>query len=126
MAVLLHGTTRARAERIVAEGPDLDFVEPGGIETDDGFSGYLESYPGPFPIGAPIDYARDKAAVFPAEGGPVILAVDVPDDIIALAVDEVYLPLSEGLVQFNRGAGWEELRAAWPSLAKEIRSVGKP
>jgi len=27
---LLHGTTLARAERIVRSGPDVNFVEPGG------------------------------------------------------------------------------------------------
>ncbi|HTU91824.1 MAG TPA: hypothetical protein VMF69_17210 [Gemmataceae bacterium] len=49
-----------------------------------------------------------------------MLRVDVPDDILALAVDEAYFPLSQGLAQFDGGAGLEELRAAWPSLAKAI------
>jgi hypothetical protein len=51
-----------------------------------------------------------------------MLAVDVPDDIIALAVD-AYFPLSQGLVQFDEGKGLEELRAAWPTLRKEVRTV---
>src|SRR4051794_25925744 len=34
--------------------------------------------------------------------GTAILAFDVPDNIIALAVDE-YFPLSQGLVQFDDG-----------------------
>ena len=118
--ILLHGTTRRRAELIVRDGPDPRYREPGGRPTDDGFSMALES--GPFPFGHPRDYARGKAAEFPDEGGPVILAVDVPDHIVRRAASE-WFPLSQGLVQFDTGAGFEELAAAWPDLAKEIRSV---
>src|SRR5207244_13428980 len=107
MAILLHGTTQYRAEQIVARGPDPDFCEPGGGPRAEGFSTCLES--GPFPLGLPEDYARRKAAEFTSEGGPVILAMDVPDDIVGLAVDEVYFPLSQGIVQFDEGAGLEEL-----------------
>lgn len=123
MAILVHGTTRHRAEQIVAQGPDPDSVEPGNSTRAENFSTYLEC--GPFPLEPPEKYARDKAALFPDEGGPVILAVDVPDDIIALTVDE-YFPLSQGLVQFDEGAGLEELRAAWSTLWKEIRLVECP
>jgi hypothetical protein len=121
MATVLHGTTRHRAEQILAGGPDPDFIEPGGGPRAEGFSTCLES--GPFPLGTPEEYARRKSAGFPDEGGPVILAVDVPDDLIALAVDEVYFPLSQGVVQFDEGAGLEELRAAWSSLPKHIVEV---
>jgi hypothetical protein len=118
MAILLHGTTRIRAEKILVQGPDPNFVEPGGIIRAEGFSTCLEK--GPFPLGSPEVYARHKAAAFANEGGPVILVVNVPDDIIALAVDEVYLPLSQGVVQFDKGAGLEELLAVWQTLAKQI------
>lgn len=121
MAILLHGTTRHRAEQIIALGPDPDFIEPGGGPRAGGFSTYLES--GPFPLGRPEEYARGKAAAFPSEGGAVILAVDVPDDIIALAVDDVYFPLSQGVVQFDESAGLEELRAAWSTLTKRVLPV---
>jgi hypothetical protein len=127
MAVVLHGTTRWRAEQIFARGPDPDFIEPGaGPQADpfQEFSTCLES--GPFPFGTPQEYARRKAAMFPGEGGPAILAVDVPDEIIALAVDEEYFPLSQGVVQFDRGAGLDALRAAWSGLPKQIRSVEGP
>jgi hypothetical protein len=70
--------------------------EPGGGTSAEGFSTFLQS--GPFPLGTPAEYARRKAAGFPNERGPAILAVDVPEDIIALAVDEVYCPLSQGVV----------------------------
>ncbi len=105
----------------MARSPDPDFVEPGGGPRAEGFSTTLEF--GPFPLGTPEEYARRKAAGFPNEGGPAILAVDVPDDIIALAVDELYFPLSQGVVQFDEGVGLEELRAAWAALPKQIRSV---
>jgi hypothetical protein len=124
MAVLLHGTTRHRAEQILARGPNSDFIEPGGGPRAEGFSAYLEN--GPFPLGTPQEYARCKAAGFPDEGGPAILAVDVPDEIIALAVDEEYLPLSHGIVQFDERAGLEELCAVWPKLRKQIVLIDRP
>ncbi len=123
MAILVHGTTRVRARQIEATGPDPDFIEPGSGTKAENFSTYLEQ--GPFLLLPPEAYACGKAAAFPQEGGPVILAVDVPDDIIALAVDE-FFPLSQALVQFDPGRGLEELRAAWPTLRKEIRSVAPP
>ena len=77
-------------------------------------------------MGTPEEYALRKAARFPNEGGPVILAVDVPDDLIALAADEVYFPLSQGIVRFDEGAGQEELRTAWSALPKQINAVVCP
>jgi hypothetical protein len=118
--ILWHGTIRVRAERMLQYGPDPRIEDPGGQAWEDGFSMNLAS--GPFHFGRPEDYARGKAREFPDEGGPVILAVDVPDDIVERAVNE-WLPLSQGLVQFNTGAGWEELLAGWASLTKEIRSI---
>src|SRR4051794_7956003 len=122
MAILLHGTTRHRAEQIIIEGPDPNYVEPGGGPKAEGFSTYLES--GPFPVGTPAEYARRKATRFPDEGGPVILIVDVPDQIVALAVDEVYLPLSQGIVKFDEGKGLEELREVWSAIPKRIVMAG--
>lgn len=118
--ILLHGTTRQRAEAILRDGPNPRYHEPGGLTTEDGFSMSLES--GPFHFGTPEKYARGKAKEYPDEGEPVILVVDVPDEIVQKAVDEL-LPLSQGVVQFNTGAGYEELLAAWPSLIKGIRSL---
>jgi hypothetical protein len=118
--ILLHGTTRLRADHILEHGPDPRYREPGGRATDDGFSMNLEA--GPFLFGTVEDYARGKAREFPDEGGPAILAVDVPDAIVQKAASE-WFPLGQGLVQFDPGAGLEELGLAWPDLAKEIRSV---
>lgn len=118
--ILLHGTTRARAERIRQRGPDPAYQEPGGQEPAGGFS--MNVAAGPFLFGHPEDYARNKARSYPEEGGPVILAVDVPDEVVYLAVND-WFPLSQGLVQFDQGAGLEELIAVWPTLAVAIRSV---
>ena len=123
MPLLLHGTTQQRAERISAQGPDPSFVEPSGGARAESFSTYLER--GPFLFGTPEEYACGKAADFPDEGGAAILVVDVPDEIIALAVNE-WFPLSQGLVQFDEGMSLGELLAAWPTLRKEIRSVECP
>ncbi len=89
---------------------------------DDGFSMNLEA--GPFHFGTPEDYARGKAKEFPDEGGPVILVLDVPDEIVGKAVND-WFPLSQGLVQFDSGSGLEELVSAWSQVTKsaEIRSV---
>lgn len=124
MAILLHGTTRQRAEQLLEQGPNPDYVESGGGPRAEAFSTCLEL--GPFPLGTPDAYARRKAAAFPNEGGPAILAVDVPDSILALAVDEVYFPLTQGLVQFDEGAGLKELQAVWSTLPRQIRPVEGP
>ena len=118
--ILLHGTTRTRGELILRYGPNPAYREHGGQAGTDGFSMVLED--GPFLFGRPEDHARGKAADFPAEGGPVILAVDVPAAIVHKAASD-WFPLSQGLVQFDRGAGLTSLLAAWPGLTKEIRMV---
>src|SRR5580765_2287497 len=106
MAILLHGTTRWRAEQIVARGPDPDFVEPGGGPRAENFSTYLEA--GPFILRSPSEYAMKKAMNFPSEGEPVILVLDVPDEIIN-RTDLVNFPRRCGLIQFDPGFGLEEL-----------------
>ncbi|HEV3449483.1 MAG TPA: hypothetical protein VG099_32905 [Gemmataceae bacterium] len=69
---------------------------------------------------------RVKLQWFPNEGGAAIVAVDVPDNIIGLAVDQLYLPLSQGIVQFDEGAGLDELRAMWSALKKQVHLVECP
>jgi hypothetical protein len=124
MALLLHGTTRQRAEQILAHGPDPDFIEPGGRARAEGFSACLAS--GPFPFGTPQDCALHKAAAFPSEGGPALIAADVPDEIVALAVDAVYFPPSQGVIQFDEGPALEALRGRWSALPRHILPVEGP
>ena len=119
--ILLHGTTRMRAELIVKNGPDPCYGE-GGLRLRHGdFSCYTEGSTSHY-LGLPEDYAQRKAANYPTEGDPVILAIDVPDWIIQLT-DAAYLPVEDGIIQFDFKAGFEELFQAWPTLTKEIRSM---
>src|SRR5436189_1505731 len=80
---LIHGTTRQRAERLLGNPPDDNFIEPGATRSAraGGFStvpaGATET-----PLGTAADYARGKHNLFPNEGGPVILEVDVPEWIV--------------------------------------------
>ncbi len=108
---LRHGTTRRRAEAILRNGPDPNFVEPGGPDAAEGFS--TARTPGPCPTGSPEEMAKSKARLFPDEGGPAILEFDVPETIVEKADlgDEV---------RFEPGFGLEELLAVWPSLPKRI------
>jgi hypothetical protein len=119
--ILLHGTTRWRAERILRTGPLQGFSEPGG-EKETEFFLYRES--GPFLKGTPEEYARRKAKLFPTEGGAVILVLDVPDEIVRLAESDD-LPLEHGLVLFEAGAGLEELLEQWSTISStaSIRSL---
>jgi hypothetical protein len=122
MPILLHGTTLWRGRQILGEGPDPDFIEPGGKTPAENFSACLPF--GPFECtDTPEEYAWGKARAAAREGreegGPALLVMDIPDDIIALAVDE-WFPLAQGFVQFDRGPSLEALRAAWSRLEKRI------
>jgi hypothetical protein len=110
--IVRHGTTLRRAEAIVKNGPNPTFVEPGGQEKAQGLStAYPES---PTKVGSPEDYATLKAKLFPDEGGPVILEIEVPEEILELTEDV------GGDIRFEPGTGLEELIAAWPTIPKRI------
>ena len=121
--LLNHGTTRQRAEAILKNGPDASYREPNGT-TADGFS--TSPAVGPFDFGSPEDYARGKAANFPNEGGPAILAIELPDDLVPSIVGDVgeLLPgkaFNAGTeIRFEPGGGLEQLLAAWPQLTKTV------
>ena len=68
---------------------------------------------GPYPQGSPELAANYKASLFPDEGGPAILEIEVPEAIVTKAD-------LGGEVRFEAGFGLEELLAAWPSLPKRI------
>jgi hypothetical protein len=108
---LRHGSTRRRAEAILRDGPDPTFKEPGGLEGARGFS--TARIHGPYPTGSPEDMAARKARLFPDEGGPAIIEMDVPEAIVRMAD-------LGGEVRFDPGFGLEELLAAWRSLPKRI------
>jgi hypothetical protein len=128
MAIVFHGTTLRRASQILTDGPDLDFIEPGGNTPAENFSACLPF--GPFECTeTPEEYAWGKARAAAAEGrdegGPAMLILDIPDDIIELAVDD-WFPLSQGFVQFDRGPSLDALLAAWPKLQKRIIPFSDP
>jgi hypothetical protein len=136
---LLHGTTRARAESIVQNGPDVAFVEPGGRGIAENFSFTVEGMTSA--VGDSLAYARGKATAFPNELGPAVVAVDVPDDVVRMAAVEhlslyagfmLYdkdadvgelVVLCGGVVQFDPGPALDSLMARWGTLVKEIRGV---
>ena len=120
MAILLHGTTLHRAELILTNGPNLDYIESGGSIPSDEFSTLLEDARTDV-VGAVVEYAIKKAKNFPDERGPAVLVIDVPDEIVDLTFDE-YLPRSQGLAQFDRGGeALRLLQETWHDLPKHIR-----
>ena len=136
---LLHGTTLARAEGIVRHGPDVRFVEPGGIGVAENFSFTAEGTPSA--LGTSLAYAQGKAAAFPNERGPAVVAIDVPEDVVRAATVEhlslfaglieyddgvdvgALVALCGGVIQFDPGPALNSLLAMWATLAKEIRGV---
>jgi hypothetical protein len=80
---LRHGTTRQRAETIIQNGPDPNFVEPGGCDRAEGFSTTRIQHS--YPYGSPDDVAAGKARLFPNEGGAAIIEIEVPEPIVQLA-----------------------------------------
>ena len=139
---LLHGTTRRRAERILRVGPDLNFREPGDLGPPlDNFSFCIEGDSSA--LGQTRSYGLLKAGAFPAEGGPAILAADIPEGIVESAVNETtgaindalarldgeampsidWRAASAGVVQFDHGPTLVALLRAWPTIPKEIRGV---
>lgn len=113
--LLIHGTTRRRAERIIARGPDPEYRDRTELPHKDGFSTYA-SWAQQDDLGSSRDYAVMKHLDFPNEGEPVILKMEVPDGVVARAVDRYY-PLAQGIIVFNYGHGIEELLAVWPQVA---------
>ncbi len=65
-------------------------------------------------MGSPEEYANGKAVLFPNEGGPAILEMEVPLEIVRLGIEQ------DGEIRFIPGYGIQELLQAWPSLPKRI------
>ena len=113
--LLRHGTTRRRAENIIKNGPDPHFLEPGGLDEAVGLS--VTPISGPYPQGSAEKYAVGKARVFPTEGGPAIVEIEVPVSVAARAVNV------GGEIRFLPGYGLEELLSVWVTLPKRIVSL---
>jgi len=121
--ILHHGTTLLRAREIEANGPDPDYCEPGSghIPAAEGFSTVIGDGP-PCSTGTPETAARNKAALFPDEGGPAILEIRVPAWIMAiLYADPIGVGLARsGEIRFDPESGLDELRAEWHKLTKRL------
>lgn len=109
---------------MLRDGPNPIYAEIGGKTVNFGVSFYLLT--GPFLFGNPDDYAIGKSKAFPGEGGPFRILVNVPVELIALTNPDGMFPLSQGLVQFDNGAGLEEFLTAWPSLSKKLIEIAYP
>jgi hypothetical protein len=99
--ILWHGTTVMRAEAILRDGPDPDYVEPFSDDPAGGFSA-----PPPksaYTAGSPEAIARGKAKEFVQDGGVAIVEVNVPEWIVNITD-----PLGVE-VRFSLGYGLEEL-----------------
>jgi hypothetical protein len=118
--ILIHGTTRERAEHLLIHPPNSAYQEPGTLIVEESFSMYVEG--GPYDYGSPEEYALAKSMLYPDENGPVLLRVEVPDDIVQLAESE-WFPIHLGLVQFDPGAGMEELVSGWAKFPKWIEEL---
>ena len=124
--ILHHGTTLHRAQRIVANGPDAYYSEPGSHwQTKDppGFS--AARIDRPIALGNPEEYARFKAGNFPNEGGPVILEFEVPLTVLAVLESDpdAKNAMDSGDTRFEPSRGLAELLAAWPTIVKRVRPI---
>lgn len=122
-AILRHGTTLRRARAIEAKGPDPMFRELGSeqLPPAEGFSTVIGDARH-CATGTPELAARQKAALFPDEGGPAILEVIVPGGIMAIVYAD---PIAAGLarsgeIRFDAESGLNELRADWYKLTKRV------
>jgi hypothetical protein len=120
---LRHGTTRQRAEQLLRGPPDPNYIDPGGdwASRAGGFSAVVAGQEDEA-IGTPELYARRKAALFPAEGDPVILEIDVPDWVFDPIRSDPFMReiAVGGEVRFEPDYGLKELLQAWPTLPKRI------
>jgi hypothetical protein len=112
-----------RALAIEAIGPDPNYREPGTGQGPpaEGFSTVIRDA-SPCKTGTPEVAARNKAALFPTEGGPAILEVEVPAWIMGILYAD---PLAAGYakggeIRFEAESGLNELRDEWHNLTKRV------
>ncbi len=127
--LLHHGTTRARAEAIRDKGPDANFREPHGEP-----AGEFSTAPsdGPFDLGLPEDCARRKARLFPEEGGPALLVLELSEEqanqlVGTVGQDEEGKACHWGSeIWFGPSFGLEELVKFWPQISKQVNILKEP
>jgi hypothetical protein len=102
---------------LVLHGPNPSYVEPFDTVPSLGFCVALETTD--YSLGSPEFYARSKATLFPSEGGPVILELELDEKILHLSETEAHD------YQFERGHGIEELLNVWREIPKRIRVLAQ-
>jgi hypothetical protein len=113
---LRHGTTRRRAEAILLHGPDPKFREPGGQPDPPDIGGFSTAVSGVDCVtGNPDEVAVRKSRLFPDEGGPAIVHMEVPRSVCELAIN-----VGSGEIRFQPGYGLAELLDCWADLQKTI------
>jgi hypothetical protein len=121
--ILRHGTTLRRARAIEANGPDPTFREPGAshLPPAEGFSTTIRDAP-PCLTGTPEMAAREKDALFPNEGGPAILEIEVPAEIMAILYAD---PIAAGLARSGeiRSGKWPQRT---PRRMGQAHEAGNP
>ncbi len=117
IVTLEHGTTMARARSMEKGGPNPAFVEPGGSHTAPAGGLSTAKPEGPFPLGSPATYAIEKSKLFPSEGAPAILRMDVPKSIADQAIR------TSGEYRFESGFGLGPLMQNWNKISKKVREV---
>ncbi|HEX3148436.1 MAG TPA: hypothetical protein VHR66_10155 [Gemmataceae bacterium] len=127
LVLLRHGTTLKRAQAIAKDGPDAAFLEPGSSEPAEGFSTAPEGSQCRF--GNPETCALGKATLFPSEGGPAILEIELSDaQFRKLVAPPGRLQKNKALhaedeIRFERSAGLEGLLRIWPELIKTVKKL---
>jgi hypothetical protein len=121
--LISHGTTLERAKRLLQEAPNPDFIEPGGVHLTraGGFSAVLSKEQDIGLLPAEF-YAQSKSEIFPKEGGPAILEIEIPVWIVDILKNDpiAAMIISSGEFRFEPDLGLKELQQAWPTLSKRI------
>jgi len=107
--VLRHGTTEQMADNLIQNGPDANFTAPNDPAPTGGIS--FEP-PGSRVSTTAADYAVNRAATHPEEGGPVVVTIMIPRWLANLA----YNYSADGELRFAPGHGLEQLQKIWPSV----------
>ena len=125
---LWHGTTRRRAESILANGPDGAYVEPGEQFRSDAPDFWAVESAEPaasWILGSPFDQARNKHRLYSHEGGPAIVEFEVPQSLVeALSRNPDFADVrASGAIHFRADWGLPELTRLWPTIPCRIHEV---
>ena len=119
MSILLHGTTQALRLQNRSGTTRCAFQGAGRSRHERRIRDLPQGRTRPAHSGISRGLCVRQSRAISHEGGPAILEIDCPDDIIA-ATDQLLYPASQGIIQFDEGSGLENLLAVWRQLEKRI------